>query len=433
MLKRDIQAHQEEKKRLLNHIDKLKRDMTRILDARESHNNVLRIIETNSTLVSPDSQTQHDMILESYLKQGVYRTMTKSPIKKATGPDEFSFLPQTRTVIKRSSGALSITTCAFIDRKDTSFFEKKGANAVQMGSYSKYSVYEKNPATGEALLESKGCFNQVFCADKPDTLLAGLTRLTTGSQDKSFSVLIIGLKEKIYLAQLILRLFLDQVAAQKLADFCITGSDSFCRVLENLLGESLISQGSSYRVDSETYVVFAQAIELLNPRILGEEFYFSIEYNRKLMGEQHFINVAAGRCFEDLRKYTPIKKTEMDKCLFIRKLLQLNFKSENSSPQTDLFVDRFLSHPIKMIFCYSHLVRDYLNDQFLTELGQLYFEERNAAQRHSVSPLRQSDRTPVSPTSALLSNRKREERDKTVDDKVKEAASHVKNIFKFMN
>ena len=303
MLRRDVQAHQEEKKRLLNHIDKLKRDMSRVLDARESHNNVLRIIETNSTLPLADSQTQHDMILESYLKQGVYRTMTKSPIKRAAGPDEFSFLPQTRTVIKRASGAFSITTCAYIDRKDTSFFEKKGPNAVQLGSYSKYSVYEKNPVTGEALLESKGCFNQVFSADKPDKLLAGLTRLTTGSQDKSFSVLVVGLKEKIYLAQLILRLFLDQVAAQKLADFYITGSDGFCRVLESLLGESLVNQGSSFRVDSEAYVVFAQAIELLNARILGEEFYFSIEYNRRLAGEQHFINVAAGRCFEDLRKY----------------------------------------------------------------------------------------------------------------------------------
>ena len=426
-------AHQEEKKRLLNHIDKLKRDMTRIVESRQSHNKVLSIIENNSSFrLTLGSQTQHDMILESYLKQGVYRTLSKSPLKKTKGPDEFHFLPQTRTTVNRNQSLSTIVTCAFIDRREPTFFERKGNSAIKMGSYSKYTVYEKSAITGEALLESKGVFNEVFSGDNPDKLLSGLTRMTTSSSDKSFSFVVIGLKEKIYISQVLLRLFLDQIASRKLSEFSITGSDTFIKVLLSILGDSITPQGTSFRIDSESFVSFAQAIELLSTRILGEEFYFSIEFNRRNLGEPQYFNFAGVKCYEELRKFTPIKKTESDKSFFIRKMIQLNFRQEESSPQTDLFIDRFLSYPLKIMFSYSHLVRDYLNDHFLTELSQLYYEERQAL-HNPLSPIKLSENMPVSPSNSFLSHKKRGEKERNVDDKVREAASHVKNIFKYMN
>jgi hypothetical protein len=374
--------------------------------------------------------------------------MSKSPVKKINAPEEFKFLPRDRTPTRtKERVANNIVCCAYIDRnmKDVNFFDKKtGAPQIKMAAPNKHNVYEKSQASGEILQEFRGNFDEIYTGDKPERFLTGLARMTTSSNDRSFSILVMGIKDKITIAQLIIRLFMDQIASTKLMEFFVTGSDAFCNSITHTAGNVFNRQANTMRVDSDRFAAFSEAVDSLDKRAIPEEFYFSIEYTRNTVSEPQYICFAGTRLYEELRKYNPIKKTDADKALFVRKLLQTNFRdSETSAPLLGLFIDRFMSYPLRMIFNYSHLVRDYLNDQFLTELSSCFANNQSqpAVQvnaRLSTSPMKQAlgmEHASLGGdvgSSARFGGARRDENERTIDDKVKEASAHVKNLFKFM-
>ena len=374
-------------------------------------------------------------MLENYLKQGVYKSMSKSPMKSAPRGSDASFLQSARlTVSKTRPAASAPVCCAYLDRElsEIGFLDGK-PHTVQIGLSSKERAYERNPNTDNAMMGSRGNFNAVFTAGNRDKLAAGLKRLGVGTGDSSNSLLVAGSKNKISIGQTVLRLFLDLVATNKLNEYSISGSDGFCNVIDTLMGTLVERRDNSYRVNSDNYVAFAQMIDLLDNKIMPEEYYFWIEYRRDFCTEPLTFTFAACRCYEDLRRYAPLKRTEADRTLFLRKLLETNFRNtEPSEGGLSVFIDQFLSFPLKIIFSYSHLVRDYMSDQFLTELSQ-HFTNADAF----------PDRVPKTPSKNMKENKDASfiksgglSRSKRFgdgfDDKLRDTSAHVTKLFRHL-
>lgn len=363
--------------------------------------------------------------------------MSRSPLKAGPRGSELSFLPAGRgSVSKTRPAAAAPVCCAYLDRElsEIGFLEGK-PHTIQIGLSSKERTYEKVANTGNALMGSRGNFQAVFTAGNRDRLATGLKRLGVGTGDSSNSLLVIGSKYKISIGQTVLRLFLDLVATNRLNEYSISGSNGFCNVIDTLMGTLVERRDNCYRVNSDNYVAFAQMIDLMDNKIMPEEYYFWIEYRRGFATEPLVFTFAAVKCYEDLRRYAPVKRADADRTLFLRKLLQINFRSsESSEGGLSVFIDQFLSYPLKIMFSYSHLVRDYMSDQFLTELSQ-HFTNADAF----------PDRTPKTPKKGVketqeagflksggLSRSKRPGDGETLDEKLKDTSAHVTKLFKHL-
>lgn len=359
-------------------------------------------------------------------------------MKSGAKQSEFSFLPAGRATItkgKTMSGA--VVCCAYIDRElqSVGFLEGK-PHSIQIGLHNKERTYEKSFVTGQALMGSRGNFAMVIATQEYEKISSSLLKLGVATGETSSSLLVLGPRNKLVIAKTVLRMFLDQVASSRLNEYFLSGSDAFCAVVDSLLGGIVERRNNSYRVDSDNYVSVAQMIDLLDSKIIGDEFFFWIEYRRSSSPEPLVFCFAAARCHEELRRYAPIKRTDMERTVFLKQTLFQNFKnSEATESNLRLFIDLFISYPLRIVFSYSHLVRDYMNDQFLTELSQQYApRDEDLPNRMATSQkwgkeslpankegLAGRPRTPVKPSA-----------DDSLDERLKAATSHVTSLFKHL-
>lgn len=350
---------------------------------------------------------------------------------------DFNFLPASRaTLAKGKTSSEAIVCCAFIDRElQTIGFLEGKPHSVQVGLYNKERTYEKSNTTDQALLGSRGAFSLVINTHEFEKISSSLGKVGVATCEGSSSLLVLGPKNKLVIAKTVLRMFLDQIASNRLNEYLLSGSDSFCSVVDSLLGGIVDRKNNTYRVDSDNYVAVAQMIDLLDSKIMGDEFFFWIEYRRSFSPEPFVFCFAAARSFEELRKYAPTKRTDMERTLFLKKALHMNFKhSEASEANLGLFIDLFISFPLRIVFSYSHLVRDYLNDQFLTELSQQYAPSEVDSIKKTTSPHRTSKDSFLGPKDGLMKARTplKAPKEDVMDERLRTATSHVTSLFKHL-
>lgn len=400
------------------------------------------------------AQSNHDHVLESYLKKGVYRTMSKSPMKRssASRTGEISY-DMSKSIPKkpyghkrRKSGGMrelkDVETWAYFDKRKSQYnFMKRTSNKVRIGSPSKHSVYEKNSVTGEPLLEKSTYFDKILCAESENHMVNALGKSVIESLKKSgSSFLFIGKNDKLFLLQLILRLLVDELASRGTGCFTLQCSQNMASILETFFGDDDPNlPRNTFKVESSLFDLFGQVSDRLDEHMTSDEFFCKIEFLENRFSNPVTLMFAGCSPLDPLKKVMPTKNNLMDQYNFLRQTILLNFKSTADPTTLTMFIDNFMSRSIRFVCTFTHLVDDYIYNDFLIEItsGMKYDKERILTpnpRNHGNSRIRKrrdASRDYGMKSSVYGSGGK--PLDKKIDNKVKEASDHVRNIFRYIH
>ena len=108
-----------------------------------------------------------------------------------------------------------------------------------------------------------------------------------------------------------------------------------------------------------------------------------------------------------------------------------------------MFIDTFISQDIKMVFTFTHLVNDYMHNDFLMEVASNMKRTNNILMPSirnnsaNINPARRSTKTIPSDSYSRAGRRTKtptvgSRKDHNIDSRVREASDHVRNIFRYM-
>jgi len=415
---------------------------------------------------------EHDALLESYLKRGVYQNIGtgsssfKSPAKGST---DFSRAPHTEKVQTSTPGTYqrrpvspapvdrsSIECWAYFDKKQSEYsFIKRGERNVQIGGHSKHRAYDKNEALGEVTADKTTTFKHIVCAEDENKMIELLTASIGRSLNTDGShYMFLGKSDKLFLLQILLRLMIDEFTKKRIHSFVLTCSKNLGSILETFFGDDDPNlQENTFKIDSSLYELFGQVSDRLDEHMTSDEFLVQIDYSESRFLEAKTIIFSGLQPLEKVRHRVPRGKSTPEHMSFLRQLMGSHNFTGNHAMISEI-IDRATSINIKFIATFSHLVSDYMNNDFIIDLANTFGEKmkpsnivtpsRNAVNRVEEPHQHQNnaERTPGGSyrpmhrrTQTYGASTPHDPSKESIDqDKLtRESSSHVRNIFKYMN
>lgn len=146
---------------------------------------------------------------------------------------------------------------------------------------------------------------------------------------------------------------------------------------------------------------------------------------------------------EELKKVMPTRRNELDQFKFLRHAILQNFKLVTDSTSLAMFIDTFISQNVKMVFTFTHLVNDYMHNDFLIEVANNMKRTNNILMpsvRNNSTNVNAVRRSSHLPSEGYIRDGRRTKtpnmgsrKEHNIDDRVRDASDHVRNIFRYMN
>ena len=397
--------------------------------------------------------------------------MSKSPIKphnsknnslentykaSAGSPTDVSY-QQRRRRKPLTSEMGNISCWAYFDKRKSQYsFMKRSGTKLRMGSPNKHTIYEKNKTTGEALTDKTTHFDRILCAESENHMVNTLGKAVIESLNKGgTSFLFIGKNDKLFLLQLILRLLVDEFGTRGTGHFLLTCSKNMASILETFFGDDAPNLPvHTFKVEANLFDLFGQVSDRLDEHMSCDEFFCQIEFHETRFSNPVTLLFAGCNPREELKKMIPSRRNELDQYKFLRHAILSNFKSTTDSTTLTMFIDKFISQDIKMVCTFTHLVTDYLYNDFLVDVSNqmrrsnvLMPSQRNPAMagnvvRKSVGGTvpRNAGRSKRRTKTAMIGGHPHVQAPPSgvsaasnIDTKVKEASDHVRNIFRYIH
>lgn len=314
-----------------------------------------------------------------------------------------------------------------------------------MASPNKWNVYEKNSNTGEILPEKKSCFDKILCAESENHMVNTLGKsvvdsLSTGGA----SFLFIGKNDKLFLLQLILRLLVDELGSRGTNQFMLTCSKNMASILETFFGDDDPTlPANTFKVESNLFDLFGQVSDRLDEHMAYDEFFCQIELQETRFSQPVTLLFAGCSPKEELKKVMPTRRNELDQFKFLRHAILQNFKLVTDSTSLAMFIDTFISQNVKMVFTFTHLVNDYMHNDFLIEVANNMKRTNNILMpsvRNNSTNVNAVRRSSHLPSEGYIRDGRRTKtpnmgsrKEHNIDDRVRDASDHVRNIFRYMN